>query len=261
MVIGYGHVIDADGVRADSHKIRQIRDRAVWKIVKERIGSAQQKQKTAYDRRHRDVQYKIRDLVWIYKPSRKRGMTDKLVHKNRGPYQVVDRYKEVNYIVEKVKGNKKREIHHVSKLTPCYTRDILESSSESGENRQSDEESSGATDIYYRTTSEGLNNKSTPLEEHSSSSEPKREISQVNQNTTAATNDIPLAPPSRPIRSTRGIPPARYSHSFLIMIMMFLMVGDSKASFHKVSPILWRNTGKPVLKGVTPVNMAVKFNF
>jgi hypothetical protein len=101
-----------------------------WKIVKENIREAQMQQKKYYDKRHRDVNYGKGSLVWVYKPARKRGMTDKLIHKNRGPYIIVQKYKDVNYIVEQVRGPKKREIVYVSKLSPYYTRDALDSSTE-----------------------------------------------------------------------------------------------------------------------------------
>jgi hypothetical protein len=43
------------------------------------------------------------------------------------------------------------------------------------------------------------------------------------------------------------------------MVLMTIMVYSTESAFHRVSPILWRDTGKPVLVGVTPVHMAIKY--
>jgi len=40
---------------------------------------------------------------------------------------------------------------------------------------------------------------------------------------------------------------------------MTVMCLTCDADFHKVSLILWRNTDKPVLFGVHPVQMAIKY--
>ena len=226
----------------------------IWALVKENIEGAQEEQKKHYDKRHREMQYQVGDLVWIYKPARKKGMTDKLVHKNKGPYRVVDRYKEVNYIVETIHGGKRREVHHVGKLTPCYSRDILESTTE-----------------VYSMVEESSN---TEIYEVESPVVPNGRIGNT-QNEGTATGDgfptpeerdgisIPAPNQSTPrvsTRRTKAIPAVRYSPTLYVMAMVALMTIPVEGVFHKVSPIIWRNTGKPALVGITPVSMAVKYH-
>jgi hypothetical protein len=239
----------------------------IWKIVKENINEAQRHQKRHFDKRHRDVNYEKGSLVWVYKPARKRGMTDKLIHKNRGPYIIVDKYKDVNYIVEQVRGPKKREIVHVSKLSPCYTRDALDSSTEiyfSDNEGTEDEHQNGVTAPIVveisDTKTKSSESSGTVIYEYDNESDDGIQVGETSAGEQLRTTETPLR---RSSRTTKGIAAAKYSPTLLALsiltIAMCLSTNEVNAGFHKVSPILWRHTGKPVLVGVHPVQMAIKF--
>ena len=51
----------------------------------------------------RDVSYSDGDLVLVYKPVRKVGKSEKLLHRWLGPFKIVRRTSEVNYEVQKIK--------------------------------------------------------------------------------------------------------------------------------------------------------------
>ncbi|UYV61758.1 hypothetical protein LAZ67_1006359, partial [Cordylochernes scorpioides] len=58
------------------------------------ILKAQEKDKSRYDKSHRPVQYRTEDLVWVYTPVRKQGLSEKLLKRYFGPYKVVRQLSE-----------------------------------------------------------------------------------------------------------------------------------------------------------------------
>ncbi|UYV76014.1 hypothetical protein LAZ67_13002151 [Cordylochernes scorpioides] len=58
------------------------------------ILKAQGKDKSRYDKSHRPVQYRTEDLVWVYTPVRKQGLSEKLLKRYFGPYKVVRQLSE-----------------------------------------------------------------------------------------------------------------------------------------------------------------------
>jgi hypothetical protein len=54
------------------------------------IRHRQAKDKARYDSKHRDVQFQVGDKVQVYTPKRKVGLSDKLVLRWHGPYEVIE---------------------------------------------------------------------------------------------------------------------------------------------------------------------------
>ncbi|GBL81240.1 hypothetical protein AVEN_143569-1 [Araneus ventricosus] len=69
-------------------------------LEKIHLAKAQDKDKSRYDEKHRTVSYKEGDLVWIFTPIRKVGLSEKLLKRYFGPYRVTKRLSEVTYKVE-----------------------------------------------------------------------------------------------------------------------------------------------------------------
>ena len=82
--------------------------------VRENLRRVHLKQKSEYDNRRRDASYRVGDLVLIYKPFRKVGKSEKLLHRWLGPYEVIRQTSDLNYEV-KLQNDKKRksDIVHV----------------------------------------------------------------------------------------------------------------------------------------------------
>ncbi|UYV63721.1 hypothetical protein LAZ67_2005419, partial [Cordylochernes scorpioides] len=55
--------------------------------------------KARYDARHKPVHYNVGDLVWIFTPVRKVGLSEKLSKKYFGPYKITKKISDVNYEV------------------------------------------------------------------------------------------------------------------------------------------------------------------
>jgi len=61
-------------------------------LVKQYLNEAQQVQKKAFDKKHREVIFKPGDLVAIYKKSRKKGKNEKMMCNFTGPWIVEKKY-------------------------------------------------------------------------------------------------------------------------------------------------------------------------
>ncbi|UYV71040.1 hypothetical protein LAZ67_8001511, partial [Cordylochernes scorpioides] len=86
------------------------------------ILKAQEKDKSRYDKSHRPVQYRTEDLVWVYTPVRKQGLSEKLLKRYFGPYKVVRQLSEVTYEVEALERRPRqrniKDIVHVLRMNP-----------------------------------------------------------------------------------------------------------------------------------------------
>ncbi len=85
--------------------------------VKRRLIVVQAKQKERYDRRRCTVSYTPGNLVWVFRPARKKGRSQKLLHPYSGPYKIMKRLNDLNYLVSRPGGKRKvSESVHVSNL-------------------------------------------------------------------------------------------------------------------------------------------------
>jgi hypothetical protein len=108
----------AQNIRGLSNRLSVIREQ-----MKRRLIVVQAKQIKRYDHNRRTVRYAVGDLVWIHRPLRKMGRSQKLLHPFFGPYKVVQQINELNYVVVPVNERKKtRDRVHVCNLKPYFTR-------------------------------------------------------------------------------------------------------------------------------------------
>ncbi|GFT88611.1 transposon Tf2-8 polyprotein [Trichonephila clavipes] len=85
---------------------------------------AQDKDRRRYDSKHQMVSYAPGDLVWVYTPVRKVGLSEKLLRRYFGPYQVLRRLSAVTYEVQDFdpasRKRKLREVVHVLRMKPYH---------------------------------------------------------------------------------------------------------------------------------------------
>ncbi|UYV78418.1 hypothetical protein LAZ67_16001289, partial [Cordylochernes scorpioides] len=67
----------------------------------------QEKDRVYYDRKHRPVDYNVGDLVWLFIPVRKVGLSEKLIKKYFGPYRITRKLSPVNYEIEAISDSPK----------------------------------------------------------------------------------------------------------------------------------------------------------
>ncbi|KZS01796.1 Uncharacterized protein APZ42_001436 [Daphnia magna] len=89
---------------------------AARKMVKERLVQVQEQQKRYYDANRRaTVEFSAGEEVLVYKPFRKVGRAEKLLHRWQGPFVVVHRASALNYEIKRT-NDRQTELVHVVKI-------------------------------------------------------------------------------------------------------------------------------------------------
>ncbi|UYV68065.1 hypothetical protein LAZ67_5002947, partial [Cordylochernes scorpioides] len=100
----------------------------------------QEKDRVYYDRKHRPVDYNVGDLVWLFIPVRKVGLSEKLIKKYFGPYRITKKLSPVNYEIEAIsdspKHRKIRDTVHVLRMKPYLDPILQEEISDSTPNEE-----------------------------------------------------------------------------------------------------------------------------
>ncbi|UYV61247.1 hypothetical protein LAZ67_1004099 [Cordylochernes scorpioides] len=91
-------------------------------LSRSRLLQSQAKDRRLYDQKHTPVYYQKDDLVWVFTPIRKVGLSEKLLKRYFGPYKVTKKLSEVTYEVEPVdpspRSRKAKDIVHVIRMKP-----------------------------------------------------------------------------------------------------------------------------------------------
>ncbi|GBM75960.1 Retrovirus-related Pol polyprotein from transposon 412 [Araneus ventricosus] len=95
---------------------------SVHAFARERIKLSSERMKTRYDSRATHHHFKEGDLVWMYNPKRRRGLSPKLQQNWEGPYTVVKKLNDVVYRVQR-SPNAKPKVIHINRLAPYRATD------------------------------------------------------------------------------------------------------------------------------------------
>ena len=228
------------------HRLRSNLETA-RRTVLVRMEQVKMKQKVAYDATRREVIYKKGDCVLIFKPIRKIGRSEKLLHRWLGPYLVVRQTTPVNYEVILRDGRKKSDIVHVARMKPFFELEALTDEDEgssavanpSGANEGSHGRNEPATmeqhepqapptgeaqaDLSSVQPDEATNNElsstvETVLTDQDAAPTVQDVTSLESHSTHDKTNPTPVN--QRPQRNRRL--PARFSNVYFITMMAFL---------------------------------------
>lgn len=83
--------------------------------------SVQHRRRIRYNALRQNKCYVVGDLVWVHRPTRKKGRSEKLMHSFHDPFLIVGKVYAVNYAV--CRDRKKRIYHlHVCDLKPFIPR-------------------------------------------------------------------------------------------------------------------------------------------
>lgn len=114
-----------DDVEADYVKQLITRTEEARQLARIRTLDAQDKDRTRYNAKHRPVTYKPGDLVWIFTPVRKVGLSEKLLKRYFGPYRVLRHLSDVTYEVEDgdptSRRQQRRQVVHVLRMKPYHS--------------------------------------------------------------------------------------------------------------------------------------------
>ncbi|UYV80845.1 K02A2.6-like [Cordylochernes scorpioides] len=100
-------------------------DKIAWtrQVVFNNTEKTQERMKRNYDKKHNEKMYEPGHLVAVWTPVRKIGKCEKLLRQYFGPYRILKKLSNVNYLIEP-KDNPGQEplIVHVSRLKPYFER-------------------------------------------------------------------------------------------------------------------------------------------
>lgn len=96
--------------------VKVTRLQALTRQAVENIQKAQRRQKRNYDKKTRNRQFQTGELVLLYCPRRVSGRSMKLCRLYKGPYLIVRRLSNCNYVVKKVGRSTRRDVVHVNRL-------------------------------------------------------------------------------------------------------------------------------------------------
>lgn len=88
---------------------------SAYELVRQYLGKAAEVAKARYDMHSKPVAFEVGNKVWVYNPRRLQGTSAKWTRNFGGPYTVVRRINDVNYVVQ-LTPRSRLQIVHVNKL-------------------------------------------------------------------------------------------------------------------------------------------------
>lgn len=86
-----------------------------YDIVRGHMKTQQKRQKVNYDLKQSGKPYKENDLVWLFTPRKKKGLSPKLQKIWVGPYRIVKKLSDANYMIQ-LEGSLAKRIVHYNRL-------------------------------------------------------------------------------------------------------------------------------------------------
>jgi len=116
------------------------RMRLAYSLVREQLRASFDGAKKRYDERVRTTRFAVGDFVWHFILHRCKGLNRKWLLGNRGPYRIVRKINEVNFVVKK-SPKAQEEIVHIDRLTkykntvpPQWRKEVERERDEQGRN-------------------------------------------------------------------------------------------------------------------------------
>ena len=93
-----------------SQYVQEIRNtfENAYKIAREKLHLAHERQKDYYDRRTQGTRYSVGDSVWLWSPVPKKGVAPKFHEPWTGPYKICEGLSDVTYELLEVSKNSKK---------------------------------------------------------------------------------------------------------------------------------------------------------
>jgi len=92
------------------------RMRKAFQVVRKQLNANFERAKRRYDERVKSTKFREGEFVWHFIPRTKKGLNKKWLMTNRGPYRIVKRLNDVNFVVQRLPTSG-MEIVHIDRLT------------------------------------------------------------------------------------------------------------------------------------------------
>ena len=89
-----------------------------YEQIEAKLDKEMQYYKNQYDKTHKEVKFKIGDLMMVYWPVPKKGFTKKLLPKWQGPFKIVAKISPLTYRIEKDAKSIAIHVQRLLRYTP-----------------------------------------------------------------------------------------------------------------------------------------------
>jgi hypothetical protein len=90
------------------------------KAADENLRKARGRQADAYNSHRREATYGLGDLVWVFTPKPRKGLSPKLQHLWHGPFRIEEHH-GLNYKIQSLANKTFKQLVHVQRLKPFYS--------------------------------------------------------------------------------------------------------------------------------------------
>ncbi|KAL5015646.1 hypothetical protein ScPMuIL_007270, partial [Solemya velum] len=91
-------------------------------LVRNQVSTQQRRQKLNYDKKISGKAFHVGDKVWLYVPRSAKGLSPKLTRFWTGPFDIIQKLSDVNYVISQP-DSRKKQVVHFNRLKPCFLRD------------------------------------------------------------------------------------------------------------------------------------------
>ncbi|KAL5004549.1 hypothetical protein ScPMuIL_018005, partial [Solemya velum] len=91
-------------------------------LVRNQVSTQQRRQKLNYDKKISGKAFHVGDKVWLYVPRSAKGLSPKLTRFWTGPFDIIQKLSDVNYVISQP-DSRKKQVVHFNRLKPCFLRE------------------------------------------------------------------------------------------------------------------------------------------
>jgi hypothetical protein len=221
----------ADVNSSEDHRLESLKAslRTAYKLVAKANKRSHQRNKKLYDRKSKTHHFAVNDLVYLYWPVTKPGLTRKFRNSWSGPYKISRKISETNYEIVDQRG--KKHIVHVNRLKRSYDQSLWNCKSgrrarrkapkQSDENLESSEKDEIKIGPFPLTTRNVPSNSTEHTSPRNQGLYTPGSDAQALENPSSEQADLSYRPPETPrsrreLQTTRTDPPATRSRTRIL---------------------------------------------
>ena len=87
-------------------------------LARENIQRTQQKMKALYDRTAQDPEYEVGQRVWVFTPTRQKGLSPKLMSRWHGPFRIIEKLSQVHFRLRTLDNDLVTTTVHANRMKP-----------------------------------------------------------------------------------------------------------------------------------------------
>ena len=234
--------------------------------AKKAIAHSQELSARYHNKKRRDLKFSEGDLVLQYE-----HRSNKLSHKFSGPYKVTKVYPNNTVKLESISGKHYKSVVNIQDLKMFKERILYDSSSENSTdssdsekeitNEKEDSDSSLDFDLDNMNLNETAGERSGPITRSRSKEVVQESVENDELRDSSTEKNEEKEESLLPRRSARRRKQSRkYPETvFALMVTTFLLPPNVNPTFIRMNPIVWKQSEKPVIAGITQVFTSINY--